>query len=82
MSLTREQYKKIKAMNRTEMEQYLTNIHNIGWNAGVTEFSKKLAAKVERGIKNTSGIGEKRYTELLNNINAELTKPDDEEEAE
>ena len=72
--LTREQYKKIKAMNREELDQYLNNLYAEGHNNGVAALSAVLAPKIDAGIRNTSGIGEKRYSEIMKNITAELNK--------
>lgn len=75
--LSREQYKKIKAMNREEMDTYLNNLYAEGHNAGVAALSIALAPKIDRGIRNTPGIGEKRYDEIMKNINEELNKAEE-----
>lgn len=72
--LTREQYKKIKAMNREQMDRYLDAIFAQGHNNGVIAMSSALTDKIDRGIRNTPGIGEKRYEEIMKNITAELNK--------
>lgn len=72
--LTRELYRKIKAMDRTEMEAYMSNLYNQGYNAGISAISKEIAERVDTGIRNTEGIGEKRYQALIENINKELTR--------
>ena len=72
--LNRDLYKKIKKMDRQEMEGYLQNLHTEAYNAGISAMSKELAARVEAGIRNTEGIGEKRYQSLIDNINKELTR--------
>lgn len=77
--LTRELYRKIKAMDRTEMENYLNNLYNQGYNAGISVISKEIAERVDTGIRNTEGIGEKRYQALIENINKELTRDTSEE---
>ena len=72
--LSREEYKIIKSFNREKMSQYLANLQNNAFNEGVSAFSKQIAERVDAGIRNTQGIGEKRYTELIANINIELNK--------
>lgn len=72
--LLREQYRKIKGMNKKEMEEYLQDIFNQGYNAGISAVSKEIAERVDTGIRNTEGIGEKRYQALIDNINKELTR--------
>lgn len=86
MNLTRQQYKTIKNSNRDEMEGFLSRFHteayNSGYNAGyqagveasATTSCKLLLEKVEAGIKATSGIGQKRFDDLMANIAAELNK--------
>lgn len=81
MSLTREMYKKIKGMNRADMENYLQNLYNQGYNAGISAISKEIAERVDTGIRKTEGIGEKRYQALIDNINKELTREDTQEGA-
>lgn len=78
--LTREQYKKIKSMNRQEMDGYLNNLYAEGHNAGVAALSIALASKIDRGIRNTPGIGEKRYQEIMKNITEQLNKVDEAEQ--
>ena len=80
--LTRELYRKIKNMNRGEMEEYLNEFHAQAYNSGISDMAKKIAEKVDAGIRNTPGIGEKRYAELISSINAELTKDDKKEDEE
>lgn len=72
--LNRDLYKKIKKMDRQEMENYLQSLHTEAYNAGISVMSKELAARVEAGIRNTEGIGEKRYQALIENINKELIR--------
>ena len=76
--LTRELYRKIKNMNREEMGTYLDELQAQAYNAGISAMAKKVAEKVDAGIRNTPGIGEKRYAELISSINAELTREDKE----
>lgn len=80
--LTRELYRKIKAMDRVEMENYLNNLYNQGYNAGISTISKEIAERVDTGIRNTEGIGEKRYQALIENINKELTRDTSEEKVD
>lgn len=80
--LTRELYRKIKAMGRAEMEAYLNDLYGQGYNAGISAVSKEIAERVDTGIRNTEGIGEKRYQALIENINKELTRDASEEKAD
>ena len=66
--ITRDLYKSIKAMNREELDQYLTSIFNEGHNHGVTAMASVIVDIVDRGLRMTPGIGEKRYQEIMDNI--------------
>lgn len=70
--LTRDLYKQIKHYDKQQMENFLQNLTANAYNRGVSVLPKELAAKIEAGIKKTRGIGEKRYNELIDNINAEI----------
>lgn len=72
--LTREQYKKIKALNKQQLDEYLDHVAIQGYNSGVIAMSSALTDKIDRGIRNTPGIGEKRYQEITKNIAEELHK--------
>ena len=73
-ALSRAKYKEIKGYDRQEMENFLNNFHAQAYNDGISAISKKIAERVDTGIRKTEGIGEKRYQLLLANINAELTR--------
>lgn len=66
--ITREQYKKLKSMNRDELDRYLDQIYIQGYNHGVLTMSGKVVSLVDKGIRMTTGIGEKRYQEIMDNI--------------
>lgn len=73
-TLSREKYKEIKGYNRQQMEDFLRNFHASAYNDGISAVSKEIAERVDTGIRNTEGIGEKRYHALIENINKELTR--------
>lgn len=70
--LTRDLYKQIKHYDRQQMENFLQTLTAKAYNRGASVLSEELADKIEAGIKKTKGIGEKRYAELIDNINAEI----------
>lgn len=74
MKLTRTQYKEIKGYNREQLERYLSDLYAAAYNKGISDMGKEMTKRVDEGIRNTPGIGEKRYTEIISNINLELTK--------
>lgn len=73
--LTREQFRTLRN-NKESFETFIQELHNQGYkqgyDQGVSDFSKELTDKVIKGIKKTKGIGEKRFNELIANINEEL----------
>lgn len=75
--LSRERYKQIKAMNREELDSYLNILYLEGYKAGAAAVSASVAPKIDRGIRNTPGIGEKRYDEIMKNISAELNNAEE-----
>lgn len=74
--ISKEMYKTIKRMNRSELQKYLLAICAQSYNEGVSDMANKMVERVELGIRNTPGIGEKRYNEILSSINRELTRDD------
>lgn len=70
---SRELYKKIKRMNHNEMDAYLSSVYAEAYNNGVSDITKTITDKIVAGLQNTKGIGEKRMTDILTNINKEIT---------
>lgn len=75
--ITRDLYKNIKNMNREEMDRYLDSVFIQGHNNGVAAMSAVILEKVDRGLKMTPGIGEKRYQEIMDNIVKCMREDDD-----
>lgn len=78
VTLTREKYKKIKGMNRQEMEEFLTSFHDNAYRSGVQAVSnsiaQKLISRVETAIKSTPGIGQKRFDDIMASITKAVTE--------
>ena len=77
--MNRELYKNIKKMNRQELDEYLNSVFIQGHNNGVAAMSAVIVDKVDRGLRMTPGIGEKRYQEIMDNI-VKCMREDDEVE--
>lgn len=75
--ITKEQHRKIRSMTRHELDKYLSDIYIEGHNNGVAAMSAVLSKKIDKGIKNTPGVGEKRYQDIMKSITEELHKPDE-----
>lgn len=72
VEISRDLYKSIKNMNRQQLQKYLDDLYNEGFNSGVSAISKQVAERVDRGVRNTVGIGEKRYADIMDSINREF----------
>ena len=66
--MNRELYKKIKNMDRQELDEYLNSVFIEGYNNGVAAMSAVIVDKVDKGLRMTPGIGEKRYQDIMDNI--------------
>lgn len=69
MRLDRSIYKKIKKMNREEMEGYLERLYKFAFQDG-TEVSNHTDFKIKLSevLNNTKGIGPKLYDKIMENI--------------
>lgn len=72
MHLSREAYRTIKKMNKLELENFIESQRVDAYNLGVQDVSATITDKIVRGIKNTPGIGDKRYKDILNSIVEEM----------
>ena len=68
MIIRREDYKKVKKMNREEIDALLVRYYDAGYQQGCNDMSGMITECIDLGLRNTSGIGEKRYNEILLNI--------------
>ena len=78
MAISRDMYKKLKGMNRLELGGYLNRLYANGHNDGVLAVTSKLVERIDNGVRNTVGIGEKRHAEIMTNISIELNKESEE----
>lgn len=79
-NISRETYKAVKKMNHIQMNNYLVGVYNTAYNNGVEAITKTITDKIVKGLENTKGIGEKRMTEILTNINKEMTENNGQED--
>ena len=64
--LDRETYKKIKSMNRDEMEKTLKNLYQLGYENALKEGAVDLdTEKLRAELGNIKGIGESRLNEIM-----------------
>lgn len=68
---TRETYKKIKKMDRQQMEQFVLNVFQEGYRAATEEAREAMSGqeidmtKLQNKIKEIKGIGEKKTEEIM-----------------
>lgn len=70
--LPRSLYKELKAMNREQMQNVLTDIYKQG--AESVEMSSVDLDELRKEIGNINGIGEKRLDEIMRVINEFVNK--------
>lgn len=64
--LDRETYKKIKSMNRAEMEKTLKNLYQLGYETALKEGAVDLdTEKLRAELGTIKGIGESRLNEIM-----------------
>ena len=64
--INRKMYKKIKAMDRTEMAEYLTNLYQEGVNAGMSKVV--TSEQINEELKQIKGIGEVKRQAIMERI--------------
>lgn len=67
--LSRESYKRIKNMNRAELDNYLYTLVVNGYNEGVDYAMGIVANCIDTGVRNTKGVGVKRHKAIIESIN-------------
>lgn len=66
MIFNRKLYKKIKKMDRQEMEDFITNIYHLGFKDGVEAGSNAdFKIKLAEVLKKTKGIGPKLFERII-----------------
>lgn len=72
--IDRATFKHVKSLSREEMSGYIEAVYYKGLSDGITQISASLTDVISKGLQRTSGIGEKRYNEILANITAALAE--------
>ncbi|ADU24237.1 hypothetical protein [Ruminococcus albus] len=74
--IDRTLYKRIKAMNRTEMEQFVQNVYAQGYGAAESQSIDYDSLKAD--IATIKGIGESRLQQIIAVIDKHIANTDDE----
>lgn len=65
--INRKIYKKVKKMDRQEMEEFLTNVYHQGFQDGAASANNAdFKIKLVKVLENTKGIGPKTIQNVLN----------------
>lgn len=69
--LDRALYKRIKSMNKSDMQDFLKNIYSQGFDEALNGTAPNLE-KIRERIGNIKGIGETRLNEIMTIIKEEI----------
>ena len=77
IQFTRDLYRKIKSMNRDEMERTVNNIYEMGAKGALENAVIDLDIdKLRTELGTVSGIGEKRLEQIMEIIQRNITEAD------
>ena len=70
MKLTREQYKKIKRMDHKQMETFVLNMYNEGFEDGKKEEGSRIKpSDIASVLVDIKGVGTKKAAEIMTAVN-------------
>lgn len=74
--ITREQYKNVKRMDHKQMETFMINLYNEGFNDGkeATATKRVKPSDIAVAITEVKGIGTKKATEIMAAVNKLFVK--------
>ncbi len=75
--LRREDYKRIKKMDRSQFESFCQNLYMTAYEEGRKSVPGIDITEVEKAISETPGIGAKRLEAIMESLNSKFTKGED-----
>lgn len=75
--LRREDYKRIKKMDRSQFESFCQNLYMTAYEEGRKCVPGIDITEVEKAISETPGIGAKRLEAIMESLNSKFTKGED-----
>ncbi len=74
--ITREQYKNVKRMDHKQMESFMVNLYNEGFNDGkqAADTKRVKPSDIAVAISEMKGIGTKKAAEIMAAVNELYTK--------
>lgn len=75
--LRREDYKRVKRMDRQQFESFCKNIYMTAYEEGRRSVPGIDITEVQKAISETPGIGAKRLEAITESLNSKFTKGED-----
>ncbi len=75
--LRREDYKRVKRMDRQQFESFCKNIYMTAYEEGRRSVPGIDITEVQKAISETPGIGAKRLEAIMESLNSKFTKGED-----
>lgn len=75
--LRREDYKRVKRMDRQQFESFCKNIYMIAYEEGRRSVPGIDITEVQKAISETPGIGAKRLEAIMESLNSRFAKEGD-----
>lgn len=75
-TITREQYKNVKRMDHKQMEIFMVNLYNEGYNDGkqAVETKRVKPSDIAVAISEVKGVGNKKAAEIMATVNKLFVK--------
>ena len=75
--LRREDYKRVKKMDRQQFESFCKNIYMTAYEEGRKSVSGIDITEVQKAISETPGIGAKRLEAIMESLNGKFAREED-----
>ena len=75
--LRREDYKRVKKMDRQQFEAFCKNLYMTAYDEGRKSFPGIDITEVQKAISETPGIGAKRLEAIMESLNSKFAKEED-----
>ena len=75
--LRREDYKRVKKMDRQQFESFCKNLYMTAYEEGRRSVPGIDITEVQKAISETPGIGAKRLEAIMESLNSKFTKGED-----
>lgn len=70
--LRREDYKRVKKMDRQQFENFCKNLHMLSYKEGRKSVPGIDITEVQKAISETPGIGSKRLQSIMDSLNSKF----------